>query len=143
MKNTISNSAKFTSAFTLIEVLVSVIILSGSIFYVLQIHSQNREQILYISERGTLALQDSLFLGEDVSAYNKDTKTAYEMVERNFRVDELKSRKILQDISREYNIPEPLKLDEGEEGMPTATVNEIKLKDQYSASYFHFKIDSF
>jgi len=47
-------------AFTLIEVLVSVLILSGTIVYALKIHSQNHEQIVYISERSKLSLQDSL-----------------------------------------------------------------------------------
>ena len=134
---------KHMSAFTLIEVLVSVLILSGSIVYALQIHSQNREQIIYVSERAKLALQDSLFLSDDARTFHKEKKTAYDVIERYFKIDDLKSREILKGISREYFIPEPLKLDEGEEGMPSAIVNEIKLKGQYSSSYFHFKINTF
>jgi prepilin-type N-terminal cleavage/methylation domain-containing protein len=70
----------FKKAFTLIEVLISVIILSVSIVYALQIHSQNREQILYISERNKLSLQDSLFVSSDALRYHKDTKEAYDIV---------------------------------------------------------------
>ena len=130
-------------AFTLIEVLVSVFILSGSIVYALKIHSQNREQIIYISERAKLSLQDSLFVSNDALRYHKDTKTAYDVIERYFKVDDLKSREVLKNISREYFIPEPIQLIAEEEEAPSAVIDEIKIKDKFSASYFHFKINSF
>ena len=131
------------SAFTLIEVLISVLILSGTIVYALKIHSQNHEQIVYISERGKLSLQDSLFVGDDALKYHKDTKTAYDVVERYFKVDDLKSREVLKKISREYFIPEPIQLIADENEAPAAVVDEIKIKDQFSSSYFHFKINAF
>ncbi len=130
-------------AFTLIEVLISVLILSGTIVYTLKIHSQNKEQIVYISERNKLSLQDSLFVADDALRYHKDTKTAYDVIERYFKVDDLKSRKILKKISREYFIPEPIQLIADETEAPTAVVDEIKIKDKFSSSYFHFKINSF
>jgi len=133
----------FTSAFTLIEVLVSVLIISGSIVYALQIHSQNHEQIVYISERAKLSLQDSLFVADDTLRYHKDTKSAYDVIERYFRIEELKSREILKKIEREYYIPEIISLSADEEGMPSAEVSEIKIKDKFSSSYFHFKINAF
>ena len=132
-----------TSAFTLIEVLVSVLIISGSIVYALQIHSQNHEQIVYISERAKLSLQDSLFVADDTLRYHKDTKSAYDVIERYFRIEELKSREILKKIEREYYIPEIISLSADEEGMPSAEVSEIKIKDKFSSSYFHFKINAF
>lgn len=130
-------------AFTLIEILVSVLILSGSIVYALQIHSQNHAQILYISERSKLSLQDSLFLGEDARSYHKDTKEAYEVLKKYFKITDLKSREILKHISRTYTIPEPIQLTSEEEGAPAAIIEEIKIKDKYTASYFHFKINHF
>ena len=130
-------------AFTLIEVLISVLIISGSIVYALKIHSQNHEQILYISERSKLSLQDSLFLTEDARTYHKDKKEAYDVLSRYFRIDDLKSREILKQISREYFIPEPISLTSEEEGQPSATVEEIKIKDKFSSSYFRFKINTF
>ncbi len=133
----------FTPAFTLIEVLISVLIISGSIVYSLKIHSQNHEQIVYISERSKLSLQDSLFVADDALRYHKDTKTAYDVIERYFKVDELESRKILKNISREYYIPESIQLIADEQETPAAVVDEIKIKDKYSSSYFHFKINAF
>jgi len=143
LKNIAKNSPSFKSAFTLIEVLISVLIISGSIVYALQIHSQNHEQIVYISERAKLSLQDSLFVADDALRYHKDTKSAYDVIERYFKVEERKSREILRKIERKYTIPDVISLSSEEEGMPSAEVNEIKIKDKYSSSYFHFKINAF
>ena len=120
-----------------------MLILSGTIVYALKIHSQNHEQIVYISERSKLSLQDSLFVADDTLRYHKDTKTAYDVVERYFKVDDLESREALKKISREYFIPEPIQLIADENEAPAAVVDEIKIKDQFSSSYFHFKINAF
>ena len=130
-------------AFTLIEVLISVIILSGSIVYVLKIHSQNSEQILYISQRAKVSLSDSLFLSNDTLKYHKDIKSAYDIIEKDIRVDKIQSREILKNISRAYFIPQPIELKTNENEAPIAIINEIKIKDKFSSSYFHFKTNSF
>jgi hypothetical protein len=117
--------------------------LSGSIVYALKIHSQNREQIVYISQRAKLSLQDSLFVADDTLKYHKDSKTAYDVIEKYFKIKDLKSREILKKISREYFIPEPIQIMPDETETPAAVVDEIKLREQFSASYFHFKINSF
>ncbi len=128
-------------AFTLIEVLISVLIISGSIVYSLQIYSQNHEQIQYVSQRAKISFKDSLFITKDILSYNKDKKEAYDIVSRYFRVEETKSREVLKKISREYYIPEAIKLGGGIEGVPTATIEEIIVKDKYSSSYFHFNLE--
>jgi len=130
-------------AFTIIEILVSVIIISISIVYVLKVHSQNHAQIVYISERNKLSLQDSLFLSDDVMRYHKDKKDAYEVLRPYFKIDDFKSREILKKASREFFIPEPVNLNAEEETGPAATIEEIKLKDRYSSAYFRFKISGF
>ena len=130
-------------AFTLIEVLVSVLIMSGAIVYTMKIHSNTHEEIVYISEKSKLALEDSLFLADDTFSYNKDKKSAYDIVQRYFKIDKFESRDILKNISREYTIPEPIELKADEEGVPAAIVNEIKIKDNFSSAYFHFKLNSF
>ena len=143
MKQNIYNINSSHKGFTLIEVLVSVIILSGSIVFALQIHSQNREQILYISKKGKISLEDSLFVADDALSYHKDTKEAYDVIGNYFRISDSKSREILKNISREYYIPEPIKLNGDDENSPLATIEEIKIKDKFSSSYFHFKINNF
>ncbi|RRS31379.1 MAG: hypothetical protein P794_04145 [Epsilonproteobacteria bacterium (ex Lamellibrachia satsuma)] len=131
----------FRPAFTIIEILVSVIILSGSIVYVLKIHSQNHEQIVYISERNKLSLQDSLFLTDNVYKYHRERKAAYEVLQKYFKIKDLKSREILKKTSREFFIPEPVKIIPPDEtGGFSALLDEIKMKDKYSSYYFHIKL---
>lgn len=131
------------TAFTIIEILISVIIISVSIIYVLRLHSQNREQIVYISERNKLSLQDSLFLTDDVIQYHKEKKEAYEVLRKHFKIKELKSREILKKNTRDFFIPEPIKILPNEGYGPTAVINEIMIKDKYSSAYYHFKISNF
>jgi len=129
-------------AFTIIEILISVIIISFSIILVLKIHNQNHEQIVYISERNKLSLEDSLFLTDNIFKYHKENKDAFEILQAYFKIDNFKTRQFLKKIHRNFFIPEAIKLSEEENG-PSATIEEIKLKDKYSSSYFRFKINIF
>ena len=130
-------------AFTIIEILVSVIIISVSIVYVLKLHSQNREHIIYVTERNKLSLQDSLFLVDNVLQYHKEKKNAYDLLRSYFKIEDFKSRDILKKAERKYFIPEAITLSPEEGFGPAATIQEIKLKDKYSSSYFRFKIRTF
>jgi len=132
-------------AFTIIEILVSVIIISLAIIPVLKLHTSNHEQIVYISERNKRALQDSLYLDSNVLSYHQDTKTAYDILGRLFKVTDTKSREILRDNHRDIFIPEPIEIIPTEEqgGGPTATINEVMLKGQHSSIYYHLKLEGF
>ena len=131
-------------AFTIIEILVSVIILAFSIVFVLRIHSDNAEQIVYLSERNKLSLQDSLYLTTNILRHHKHSKTAKEILERHVRIKTSESRDVLKKNTRDIFIPEQLRIVPPPEGRgPTALVNEIKLKDKHSSVYWHFRILSF
>jgi len=131
-------------AFTIIEILISVIIISFGIIYVLQVHSDNHEQIVYISERNKHSLQDSLYLTPNILRYHKDDKSAYDILQRHFKIREDESREILKKNSRDIYIPEEIQIiPPPETPGPTAIVNEIKLKGNHSSIYWRFKIQSF
>jgi len=131
-------------AFTIIEILISVIIISLAIIPVLKIHTENHEQIVYISERNKRALQDSLYLSSNILQHHQDNKTAYEVLERLFKIKEQESREILKKSSRDVFIPEEIKIIPVEEqGGPAAIVNEVMLKDKHSSNYYHFKLEGF
>lgn len=131
-------------AFTIIEILVSVIILSFAIIFVLKVHTDNQEQIVYISERNKLSLEDSLYLSPNILRHHKDSKSAYDLVERFFKIKEQESREILKKNERDIFIPEEITiLPPPEIQGPTATVNEIMLKGQHSSIYHRFKLGSF
>ncbi len=132
---------KLRPAFTIIEILISVIIISGSIIYALKIHSENHKHIVYLSERNKLSLQDSLFLGRETIRYHKSKKNAHDVIQRYFKVEDQKSRALLKKAFREYYIPERITiLPPPEIGGYTALVDEIKIKGIYSSYYFHFKL---
>ena len=129
-------------AFTIIEILVSVLILSISILYILQIHSSNHEQIVYISERNKHALEDSLYLSSDVLKYHKESKSAYDLIEKEFKIKEFKSREILKKIERKIFVPEEIYiLLPSDVPGPTALAKEITLKGEYNTNYWHFEIE--
>ena len=131
-------------AFTIIEILISVIIISLAIIPVLKIHTENHEQIVYISERNKRALQDSLYLSSNILQHHQDNKTAYEVLERFFKIKEQESREILKKSSRDVFIPEEIKIiPVQEQGGPAAIVNEVMLKDKHSSNYYHFKLEGF
>jgi len=131
-------------AFTIIEILISVIILSLAIIPVLKVHTSNQEQIVYLTERNKRSLQDSLFLSSNILNYHQDNKTAYEILEKFFKVKERESREILKQFSRDVYIPEEIRIIPLEEqGGPTALVNEIMLKDKHSSIYHQFKLEGF
>jgi len=128
--------------FTIIEVVVSVVILSVAIMYVLQIHSSNHEQIIYISERNKHALEDSLYLGTETLRHHKEEKNAYELLSKEIKIKEFKSRDILKNTQREIIVPEQRYiLPPSEIQGPTALANEIKLKGKYQSNYWHFKLE--
>jgi len=131
-------------AFTLIEVLISVMILSISIVAVFKIYNENQNRIIYVSERNKHALEDSLFLGDEVLRYHKENRTAYDLLQHEIKPKKNKSREILKNLSRDIYIPEPIRLTSSEEGEGiTAQIEEIKIKGTFSSSYYRFKITSF
>lgn len=131
-------------AFTLIEILIAVAILSVSFLFVLKVHSDNAKHIIYLSERNKHSLQDSLYLSQNILRHHKDNKTAYAILERHFRIKKSESREILKKNTRDIYIPEEIRIiPPPETPGPTAIVNEIKLKDKHSSIYWHFKIQSF
>ena len=131
-------------AFTIIEILISVIILSFAIIFVLKVHTDNQEQIVYISERNTLSLQDSLYLSPNILRYHKENKNAYDIIGAFFKIKEQKSREILKKNKRDIFIPEETRIIPPQDIQgPSATINSIMLKGQHSAIYHRFKIDTF
>ncbi|TNF44478.1 MAG: hypothetical protein EP216_02030 [Epsilonproteobacteria bacterium] len=131
-------------AFTIIEILISVIIITLAIIPVLKVHTENQKQIVYISERNKRSLEDSLYLSHNILMHHQDNKTAYEVLEKFFRIKEFKSREILKESSRDVFLPEEMKiLSLGEQGGPSAIVNEIMLKGKHPSRYYHFNLEGF
>jgi len=136
---------KLRPAFTILEILVSVVIISVSIIYVLKLHTSNREQIIYISERNKRALSDSLFLTRKILKYHKETKSAYDLLSDDIKVDKDESRQILKKEMRSIYTPDELIIlpPPNSHMSYEARVNEVKLKGHHPSTYWHLKIVRF
>jgi hypothetical protein len=131
-------------AFTIIEILISVIIITLAILPVLKVHTSNQEQLVYISERNKRSLEDSLYLSPNILSHHKENKAAYDVLRAFFKITDTKSRNILKHTHRDIFIPEPVKLlSLQDQGGPSAKVHEIMLKEKHSSAYFHFTLEGF
>jgi prepilin-type N-terminal cleavage/methylation domain-containing protein len=130
-------------AFTLIEVIMSVIIVSIVVMGAMKLQDKNRDMAIYISQRGNSELDNSLFLTKQAYRYDKDEKDAYELLRGNFNIKDSKSKEILKNIKKKINITEekevPITLTENGPPIFTFYTNEILLKGKYPARYYNFK----
>lgn len=115
------------------EILISVLLISVVALSAIRLQQENRNMALYLTERNKAELGNTLFLGKEAVYYDKEKKDAYTLLEKNFRIEEFKSREILKKRFRTITISEPLRL--AEEDMLPIQINEIMLKGQYSARY--------
>ncbi len=130
-------------AFTLIEVIMSVIIVSIVVMGAMKLQERNREMAIYIQKRGSSELDNSLFLTAKVYRYDKSKKDAYELVKDEFNIKEDSSREVLKKITKQINITEdkdiPISIEEGSEPIFTFYTNEVLLKGKYPARYYNFR----
>ena len=143
MKKSIKNRFYEKRAFTLIEVLVSVIIVSIVVVGAMQISKQNKDMALYLLKRGSSEIDNSLFLTKKVERYSNDKKSAYDLLADEFSIKDLESRDILKKVEKKINITEALPLTVGGEEADSPQfifyTNEILLNGDYPARYYTFK----
>lgn len=128
-------------AFTLIEVIISVVIISGVILSVMEISSRSTDSALYLSKRASISFQDSLYLTDEITKHHKKTKNAYEHLNKHFNIKEDESKEILQNISREIMITKSIKIPSLEQVLSKAEIEKAVLKDKYTSSYYRFKLE--
>ena len=91
---------RYKNAFTLIEVIMSVVIVGMIVMGILQQQSQNSDMAEYLLKRGNSALDNGLFLTQKVQGYTNDTKSAYDLLIDEFSIRDLESRDILRKIEK-------------------------------------------
>jgi len=119
--------------FTIIEVLVSVVIINIVILGILKIQEQNSDAIFYIDKRVKEELSNSLFLKREALKYTQGTKkSAYFMV-KTIPISKDKTRRVLKSIKRELRVDKSLPLEE----LPIKIyIQEIFLRGDYSSRYY-------
>ncbi|CAA6826977.1 MAG: Unknown protein [uncultured Sulfurovum sp.] len=134
---------KFKKAFTLIEVIMSVIIVGIVVMGALQVQAQNSDMAEYLLKRGNAELDNALFVTKKVQRYTNDKKNAYDLLVDEFSIKDFESRDLLKKLEKTINItealPVPVGMNENETPMFVFYVNEILLKGDYSARYYTFK----
>ncbi len=128
---------KQRQAFTIIEVLVSVVLISIVALGAVKLQQESRTMALYLSDRSKSELSNTLFLGKEAVRYHKDEKDAYSLISKTFKISDDVSRGILKESKRSIFISDPIKL--SDETLPVK-VNEIMLKGAYPARFFHFEV---
>jgi len=130
-------------AFTLIEVIMSVIIVGIVVMGAMQIQEQNSDMASYLLKRGNSELDNALFLTKKVQRYTNDKKNAYDLLVDEFSIKDFESRDILKKIEKKINITEalpiPVGASEGEAPLFVFYTNEILLNGNYPARYYSFK----
>jgi prepilin-type N-terminal cleavage/methylation domain-containing protein len=130
-------------AFTLIEVIMSVLIVSIVVMGAMKLQERNRDMAVYISQRGNSELDNSLFLVSKVYRYNKDERDAYELLREDFEIKDDESKNILKAITKHINITDekdiPISMQENQEPIFTFYTNEILLKGKYPSRYYNFR----
>ncbi|HHH37649.1 MAG TPA: prepilin-type N-terminal cleavage/methylation domain-containing protein [Epsilonproteobacteria bacterium] len=131
----VSYPEKQHQAFTIIEVLVSVVLISIVALGAVKLQQESRDMALYLSNRGKNELSNTLFLGKEALRYHKEKKDAYSLISNRFKISDTVSRDILKKSTRSIFISDPVKL--SDDTLPIK-VNEILLKGHYSSRFFHF-----
>jgi len=122
--------------FTIIEVLVSVVLMMVVVLGIMKIFQENRSMALYLSDRSKSELSNTLFLTKEAERYDGEKKDAYTLLSATFKIEDDVSREILKRRESGIIFEDPLKI--GDDTFPVE-VNEILLKSDYSSRYLRFK----
>jgi prepilin-type N-terminal cleavage/methylation domain-containing protein len=118
--------------FTIIEIIVSVVIIAIVTLTLAKINKQNTVMVDYVTTRLQNELSNTLFLHPEATKYDKSTKDAYTLLSR-MNIKNEKARVYLKNIKRKIYT---------ENGVPTkkmvvpVNLNAIMLKSEFSTRYY-------
>jgi len=119
-------------AFTLMEILVSVALISLVVAGIVQMQKNNILEAKYIAGRVQEEMSNTIFLSKEALKYNRSEKDAYTIV-HNLGIKNDKTKNILKNIKRKIYISEPLKIKK----VPIPiSIKAIMLKNKYSSRYY-------
>lgn len=119
-------------AFTLIEVLVSVILISVVVLGIMKVRQQNIAAVHYLDSRMQEELGNTLFLGKEVMRYQGERKDAYTLL-RPLGIKNSETRELLKQERRSIHVSDPLPV--GELPLPVR-LRAIELRGEYPGRYY-------
>ncbi len=126
-------------AFTIIELLVSVVLISIVIAAILQMQQQTRDMAVYISDRSKSEFTNTLFTIDESEQYHNSEKDAYTIIAQSFRFNDFKNKEILEKKKKNIFVTDALKLVEIEDMPPIPfEVKKIMLKGNSSSIFYRF-----
>jgi len=121
-------------AFTIIEVIVSVIIISIVVLGLTKINKQNIDMADYVASRNKSELSNTLFLTKEALRYNKSEKDAYTLLQK-MKISKLETRQYLKNLKRKIFIDDDIKV---KKMVVPLNVSAIMLKSKFASRYYRF-----
>lgn len=122
-------------AFTLMEIMVSVVLISIVVAGIIKLQKDNIFMAKYIAGRVQSELSNTLFLGKEALRYDKDEKEAYTLLS-HMKIRNDQSKEILKTIKRKIYVSDPLPI--GELPIPIE-LKAMMLKSEYSARFYRVR----
>jgi prepilin-type N-terminal cleavage/methylation domain-containing protein len=128
------------TAFTLIEVIIAVLIISTSMLFVFKMHTHAQHQAAYIKNRTAAAFEDSLFLTPETLVMHNDKKRAYGLLYRTVKLKRDNAIRHLKRTERNITtITEEVALSGGEQKL-IVELSATYLQGKYKNVYYRFKL---
>lgn len=121
--------------FTIIEIIVSVIIIAIVTLTLAKINKQNARMVDYVSSRNKNELSNTLFLSPEATKYNKSKKDAYTLLSK-MNIKNSDTRAYLKKLKREIYTNSGIPVDKM---IVPINLNAIMLKSKFSTRYYRFE----
>jgi len=120
--------------FTIIEIIVSVLIISIVVLSLAKINKQNVDMADYVASRNKSELSNTLFLTKEAFKYDKSEKDAYTILQK-MNISKLETRQYLKNIKRTIYLDKNIKL---QKMVVPLNVQAIMLKSKFATKYYRF-----
>ena len=121
--------------FTIIEIIVSVVIIAIVTLTLARVNKQNTNMVDYVTARNKNELSNTLFLTKEAYKYDKSEKDAYTLLSK-MGIKNSKTRMYLKKIKRKIYTQNEIPV---EKMVVPVNLKAIMLQSQFSTRYYRFE----
>lgn len=121
--------------FTIIEIIISVVIIAIVTLTLAKINRQNTNMVDYVTNRNKHELTNTLFLSKEAFKYNKSERDAYTLLSK-MGIKNSKVREYLKKVKRKIYTQNSISTNKM---VVPVQLNAIMLKSQFSTRYYRFE----